>query len=176
MCSHRGRNGFSPQGSCSITHLLSRPKVSKSHCLISQEPFLRSVRTLSTKKNGAWASAPRCKAFLPKQLIFVSVGCHLGRGGEVLSTCPGLSFCDAASTLVKTKRGIFQPAKRSEDLRLPGKSFTWGEQGNLSPTETPVLPEQESATWRRRKLCRRLGASCAASRVRPRLTLPFSSQ
>ncbi len=37
MCSHHGRKGFSP---C--------PKVSKSHCVISQEPFLHSVRTLSS--------------------------------------------------------------------------------------------------------------------------------
>ncbi len=42
MCSHCGRNGFLPnkKGSCSITQLLSRPKVSKSHCLVSQETFL----------------------------------------------------------------------------------------------------------------------------------------
>ncbi len=41
MCSHRGRNGFSPHKKvfCSITQLLSRP--------ISQEPFLY-VRTLSS--------------------------------------------------------------------------------------------------------------------------------
>ena len=50
VCLHRGRNGFSPykKGSCSITQLLSRPKVLKSHCVISQEPFLYSVRTLSS--------------------------------------------------------------------------------------------------------------------------------
>ena len=49
-CSHHGRNGFSPyeKGSCSITQLLSRPKVSKGHCMISQELFLYSVRTLSS--------------------------------------------------------------------------------------------------------------------------------
>ncbi len=49
MCSHRGRNGFSPHknGSCSITQPFSRRKVSKSHCVISPEPFLHSVRTLS---------------------------------------------------------------------------------------------------------------------------------
>ncbi len=48
--SHRGRNGFShcKNGSCSITQLLSRPKVSKSLCVISQKPFLYSVRTLSS--------------------------------------------------------------------------------------------------------------------------------
>ncbi len=39
---HHGRNG-----SCSITQLLSRPKISKSHCAISQEPSLYSLRTLS---------------------------------------------------------------------------------------------------------------------------------
>ncbi len=32
----------------SITQLLSRPKVSKSHCVISHEPFLCSVRTPSS--------------------------------------------------------------------------------------------------------------------------------
>ena len=31
-------------GSCEITQLLSRPKVSKSHCVIEQEPFC-GVRT-----------------------------------------------------------------------------------------------------------------------------------
>ncbi len=48
-CSLCGRNEFSPckNGSCSITQPFSRPKVSKSHCVISQEPFLYSVRTLS---------------------------------------------------------------------------------------------------------------------------------
>ncbi len=48
-CSHRGRNDFSPYKNCSclITQLLSRPKVLKSHCVISQEPFVYSVSTMS---------------------------------------------------------------------------------------------------------------------------------
>ncbi len=39
---HHGRNGFSTykKGFCSITQLLSQPKVLKSHCAISQEPLL----------------------------------------------------------------------------------------------------------------------------------------
>ncbi len=43
MCPHRDRNWFSPykNGACSITQLLPRPKVSKSHCVISQEPFVQ---------------------------------------------------------------------------------------------------------------------------------------
>ncbi len=43
-----GRNWFSPykNGSRSITQLLSRPKVSESHCVISQEPY--SVRNPSS--------------------------------------------------------------------------------------------------------------------------------
>ncbi len=50
MCSYPGRNGFLPdkRGSCEITQLISRPKVLKSHCVISQEPFLCSVKTLSS--------------------------------------------------------------------------------------------------------------------------------
>ncbi len=50
VCLHRCRNGFSPdkKGSYSITQLLSRPKVSKSYCVISQQPLLYSVRTLSS--------------------------------------------------------------------------------------------------------------------------------
>ncbi len=54
VCSHHGRNGFSPHtyndGSCSIPELLSQPKVSKSHCVISQEPSWYSVRTLSCRE------------------------------------------------------------------------------------------------------------------------------
>ncbi len=45
-------NGFYnsyKKGFCLITQLLSWPKVSKSHCVISQEPFLYSVRTLSSQ-------------------------------------------------------------------------------------------------------------------------------
>ncbi len=63
MCSHHDRNGFSPhkKGSCSITQLLSRPKVSKSHSVISQEPFLYSVRTLSSQP--ATAQSVALKSF-----------------------------------------------------------------------------------------------------------------
>ncbi len=66
VCSHLGRNGFLPyeKGSCSITQLFSRPKVSKSHCVISQEPKQsqgsfslqpkqkESTRCLNTVPNG----------------------------------------------------------------------------------------------------------------------------
>ncbi len=46
VCSHRGRNGLSPykNGSCSITNSF----LLKSRCVISQEPFLYSVRTPSS--------------------------------------------------------------------------------------------------------------------------------
>ncbi len=56
MCSQRGRNEFSPykNGSCSITQFFSWPKVSKSYCVISQEPFLYSVRTLSAEMQLLW--------------------------------------------------------------------------------------------------------------------------
>ncbi len=49
LCLH-GRNGFllHRRGSCSITQLLSRSNIWKRHCVISQEPFLYSVRTLSS--------------------------------------------------------------------------------------------------------------------------------
>ncbi len=49
VCSHSSRNEFLPckEGSCSITQLFPGPKVSKSHCVLLQEPFVCNVRTLS---------------------------------------------------------------------------------------------------------------------------------
>ncbi len=48
-CSHHGRNGFSPnKKGVPVQSHHAGPKVSKSHCVISQQPFLYSVRTLST--------------------------------------------------------------------------------------------------------------------------------
>ena len=46
---HCGRSEFThcKIGSCSIIQLFSRPKVSKSHCMISQEPFLQRGWTLT---------------------------------------------------------------------------------------------------------------------------------
>ena len=52
MCSHHGAQKWVvnfQKGFCSITQLLSQPKIWKSHCAISQEPFLYSVRTLSAQ-------------------------------------------------------------------------------------------------------------------------------
>ncbi len=64
MCSRRGRNRLSTynNGFCSITQLLARSKISKSHCVILQEPFLHSVRTLS--ENLALSAARRLSATL----------------------------------------------------------------------------------------------------------------
>ncbi len=49
-CGSRSEFTHCKKGSCSITQLFSRPKVSKSHCVISQEPFLQRGWTLTDWK------------------------------------------------------------------------------------------------------------------------------
>ncbi len=72
VCSHRGQNELSPckKGFCSITQLLSRPKVSKSHCLISQEPVLNSENP-DICPESAKASLGTEMWFLGKCLMFM---------------------------------------------------------------------------------------------------------
>ncbi len=55
VCLHRARNGFlsHQKVSRSIRQLFSRPKVSKSLCVIAQEPVLISVRTQSSRRKSA---------------------------------------------------------------------------------------------------------------------------
>ncbi len=84
MCSHHGRNGFSPHknGSCLIAQLFSRPKVSKSHCVVSQEPFLFSVKTLSSQSGKVLRSSwPRTEGH--------KIFCSQDRQRVLDESCPG---------------------------------------------------------------------------------------
>ena len=82
-CSHHGRNGFNH----TITSIFSWPKVSNIHCVISQEPFLYSVRTLSSCRSSL--SPVR----VPKRTEIVS-----GRSQNALKTVEN-KFCDVPQAI-----------------------------------------------------------------------------
>ncbi len=72
ICAHIVTEMASHLSSCSIAQVLSRPKVSKSPCVISQEPFLYSVRTLSSKRNTTDKDPPE---HVSKHLLLKQEGC-----------------------------------------------------------------------------------------------------